>query len=126
MASIISSNVHFDFESEIPESSGICFSGGGVGDSGAANVPNPDTCMADTEGNNDPLETHGLVDMQDFGRVTARVDVLEGTLRTMNTNLTNLTTLFEQFVARFASIVAGLGTPGGAIPVVTPPIVPTP
>ena len=90
MALNIPSNVHFDFESEIPESSGIRFLGGGVGDLRAANVPNPDTRMANAKGDDDPLETHGLVDMQEFGRVTARVDVLEGTLRTMNTNLTNL------------------------------------
>ena len=44
----------------------------------------------------------------------------------MNTNLTNLSTLFEQYMARFASTVAGSGTLGGAILVVMPPIVPTP
>ena len=91
----VPSNVHFDFESEIPESNGIHFLGGGVGDSRADNVPNPDACMADAEGNDDLLENHGLVDMQEFGRVIARVDALEGTLRTVNTNLTNLSTLFQ-------------------------------
>ena len=49
MALDIPSNVHFDFESEIPESSGRRFSVGSVGDSRAANVPNPDACMADAE-----------------------------------------------------------------------------
>ena len=92
MASNVPSNMHFDFESEIPESSEIHFSGGGVGDLGAANVPNPNACMADAEGDDDPLENHGLVDMQGFGRVTTRVEALECTV---NTNLTNLTTLFE-------------------------------
>ena len=85
MASNVPSNINFDFESKIPESSGRRFSGGSVGDSRAANVPNPDACIADAEDDDDPLENHGLVDMQEFGRVTARVDALEGTLRNVNT-----------------------------------------
>ena len=63
MALDVPSNVHFDFESEIPESSGRHFSGGSVGDSGSANVPNPNARMANAEGNDDPLENHGLVDI---------------------------------------------------------------
>ena len=114
MALNIPSNVHFDFESEIPKSSGIRFLGGGVGDLGAANVPNLDARMADAEGDDDPLENHGLVDMQEFGRVTTRVDALQGTLHIVNTNLTNLSTLFQHFMAHFASTMVGSCTPGGS------------
>ena len=64
MASDVPSDVHFDFESEIPKSSGIHFLSGGVGDLRAANVPNLDACMANAKGNDGPLENHGLVDMQ--------------------------------------------------------------
>ena len=60
MALDVPSNVHFDFESKIPKSSGIRFSSGGVGGLGAANIPNPDACMADAKGDDDPLENHGL------------------------------------------------------------------
>ena len=55
MASNIPSNVHFDFERKIPKSSGRRFLSGGVGDLGAANVPNRDACMAHAKGNDDPL-----------------------------------------------------------------------
>ena len=95
MASNIPLNVHFDFEIKLLKSSGIRFLGGGVSDSRVANMLNPDACMADAEGDDNPLENHGSIDIKEFGRDTERVHALEDTLRNVNTNVTNLSTLFQ-------------------------------
>ena len=58
-----------------------------------------------------------------FGKVTTRVTALEGTLNIMNTNLS---TLFEQLLAHYASAVLDAAKSGGATSVVTPPVVPSP
>ena len=54
------------------------------------------------------------------------MDALETTLNTVNNNLTNMSMLFEQFMAHYASIVSGMATSRGATPVVTPLVVPSP
>ena len=41
------------------------------------------------------LDDNGFVDMHDLERVTTRVAALETTLKSVNTNLTNLNTLFQ-------------------------------
>ena len=57
-------------------------------------------------------------------RVTARVAALETTLHIVNTNLTNMSTLFNQFMARYAPSVSGLvAASGGPILVVMPPLI---
>ena len=95
MAGDVPSHVHFDFEGDLPDFSGASSLGGVVGNPSLAGMPNRDACMADAEGDVDSQEDHGLVDMHEFRAVTARVDALETTLNTMNTNLSNLSTLFE-------------------------------
>ena len=125
MASDVPSHVRFDFEDEMPDVNGTQPSGGSVGNPQPAVVPNPDANMADVEGGADPFDDHGFVDMQEFGRVTARVAALERTLHTVNTNLTSMSTLFNQFMSRFAS-VSGSVPSGGTTLVVMPPLVPTP
>ena len=126
MAGDVPSHVHFDFEGDLPDFNGARSLSGGVGNLSLAGMPNRDARMADAKGNVDSQEDHGLVDMHEFRAVTARVDALETTLNTVNTNLSNLNTLFEQFMAHYASIVSGTATSGGATPVVTPPVVLSP
>ena len=88
-------------------------------------VPNPGANMADGKGCADLFHDHGFIDMQEFGRVSARVAALERTLHTVNTNLTSMSTLFNQFMSHFASLSESAPS-GGITLVVTPPLVPTP
>ena len=119
-------HVHFDFKGNLLDFSGARSSGGDVGNPNLVGMPNRDARMANAKGDIHSQEYHGLVDMHEFRAVTARVDALETTLNTVNTNLTNLSTLFEQFMAHYASTVSGTTTAGGATPVVTPLVVPSP
>lgn len=108
MASKVVSHVRFDFESDKRDVSGTQSLGGGVGDPRSAVVLEQDANIVDAKEGANPLTNHGLVHMQDFVGVFAWVVALENTLHNVNTNLTNMSTLFNQFLAHYALSVSRL------------------
>ena len=88
--------------------------------------PEQDTHIVDADDDIDLLDPSGFVDMHDLECVVSRVVVLEAPLQSVNTNLTNMSTLFQQYLAQFAPPESGSGVGGGPIPVVLPPLVPPP
>lgn len=71
--------------------------------------------MANPRGSVNPLEDHGLIDMHNFLRVIAQVDVLENSLYTFNTIFT-IKYFFNHFIAHYALFVSRLVASGGPIP----------
>ena len=50
MAGDVPLHVHFDFEGDLPDFSGVRSLGGGAGNPSLASVPNMDACMANAKG----------------------------------------------------------------------------
>ena len=95
MAGDVPSHVHFDFEGDLPDFSGARSLGGGVGNPILADMPNRDACIFDAKVSVNSQYDHGLVDMHEIRALKTQADALETTLNTVNTNLTNLSMIFE-------------------------------